>query len=301
MMRAMLVLVIVAALISESAAQTACKAGSAPMQVANGTECIECAFGTYSAIGEACVECASARRVGATTCPNKQPPVVSPNFSVDTNEVDGTGDDETTLTTIVQQTIAQDIDLRRSNMIAKGSLVNGALQQVKRCDLSPSAGWFVQASGVKVNSPESWSCTNTTIDVVSEQPANCEYNSFWTFGRDMKYEGVVKMNGVNSDKWTYYQGDGSKSQYAFWMKQDEAVPVATGRVTNPSSPSSLYTIFFKNFQSTPPPESFYYPEQGVSCPESTLPSDDNASVANVVSFPESLAHMHELAGARQQH
>ena len=117
----------------------------------------------------------------------KQPPAVSPNFSVDTNEVDGTGDDETTLTTIVQQTIAQDVQHRRSNMIAKGPMVNGALQQVKRCDLSPTDGWFVQASGIKVNAPESWVCTNTTIDVVSEQPSNCVYNNFWTFGRDMKY------------------------------------------------------------------------------------------------------------------
>jgi hypothetical protein len=230
----------------------------------------------------------------------KQPPIISPNFSVETNEVDGTGDDENTLTTIVQQTIIQDVDLRRSNMVARGQLVNGALQQVKRCDMTPSDGWFVQASGVKPNTPTSWSCTNTTIDVQSEQPMNCVYNSFWSLPH-MTYEGVVKMNNINCDKWTYFMEDGSKSQYAFWIQQDTAVPVATGRITNPSSPTSLYTIFFSSFKGEAQPESVYYPVSGVDCPQSTPPSDAaNANLDGVhsIKFPSSFTNMMQLANER---
>ena len=114
------------------------------------------------------------------------------------------------------------------------------------------------------------------------------------------------MNGINCDKWTYYMLDGSKEQYAFWMQQDTAIPVATGRVKNPSSPTSLYTIFFSNFSAQAPPETFFYPEEGVLCPESIDPAMYDADTSSkrdhanfLMTFPRSLTHMHELAAARR--
>lgn len=226
------------------------------------------------------------------------PPVINPNFAVDTLEISGPASAGTS-NPIVQQTITQDIDERRSNMIAIGSLVNGALQQVKRCDLSPSEGWYVQANGIKPNAPDSWSCTNMTIPVIDEEPQNCQYSSFWTFPKITTYAGVEDINGSKCDKWTYRM-DNSGSVYAFWAIQDKAVPCAAGRIENPSSPDSLYTIFFSNFKSGSQPESVYYPEAGVTCPTGTSPSKITVNVAEneAVKFPSTLVEMMDQANAR---
>ena len=238
----------------------------------------------------------------------KEPPVICPNFSVDTNEVNGSGpntaSEDGSYSTIVQQTITQDVDLRRSNMLAIGKLVDGALQQVKRCDLDPE-GWYIQASGTKAFAPSTWSCTNTTISKADEGPESCQFSSFWSFPR-MKYEGVEKINGQNCDKWTYFQHDDSKSQYAFWIVEDQATPAACGRITNPSNPTALYTIFFNNFSAGTQPESAYYPEQGVQCPAGTpfsIKSEQQQQHhhhddANVIAFPSSVMELLKQADAR---
>jgi hypothetical protein len=67
-----------------------------------------------------------------TTASSKEQPVFSENFATNTIEVD-----EKTNETVVQQRLVFDVDKRRSMMYAKGSLVHGALQQIRRCDIHP--------------------------------------------------------------------------------------------------------------------------------------------------------------------
>ena len=193
----------------------------------------------------------------------KECPVVSPNFSVDTVEVAG---DINSTDVVVQQTITQDIDLRRSNMIARGTLVHGALQQIRRCDTRP-IGWYVQLSGAQPDKPALWDCTNSTIPRVDERPAMCQYSSFWAMP-PMKYEGIEQVNGQSCDKWSFILDD-SGSIYAFWALEDTAIPAATGRISNPTNPTALYTIFFSNFQDGPLPDSLFMPSSDVQCPEAT--------------------------------
>lgn len=233
------------------------------------------------------------------TAEAKHPPVIEPNFVVNTDEVNGSGPntvpDDGSYRTIVQQTITQDVDLRRSNMIAKGELVAGALQQVRRCDLSPSEGWYIQADGPDASTPSSWECANSTISVIYEGPQYCQYRSFWTLPKLTEYAGVEKINGQNCDKWIYRMDDGSKNVYAFWALQDQAVPMAAGRIENPQSPTSLYTIFFSNFKAGSQPESAYYPEEGVVCPAGTDPS---ILKETAMQLPASLMDMLQQADRR---
>jgi len=211
----------------------------------------------------------------------KEMPVISPNFSVDTVEVTG---DITSTAVVVQQTITQDVDLRRSNMIARGSLVGGALQQTRRCDTHP-IGWYVQLSGARPDQPASWSCTNSTITRVDERPATCQYSTFWAMP-PMKYEGVEQVNGQSCDKWSYVI-DNSGSVYAFWTLEDTAIPAATGRISNSANPIQLYTIFFSNFQSGSLPDSYFTPSTDVQCPEATRSSRLSESLV----FYNNIGHM----------
>ena len=164
---------------------------------------------------------------------------------------------------------------------AAGSLVQGAMEQIKRCDIHPE-GWMTNAGGARVSDPSSWSCTNMTINAASELPENCQYSSFWTLGGfDQAYAGVEKVNGMNCDKWTYRmqdEGTGKIDDYAFWCAKDHAVPVATGRVGSPTG-DGLYTIFFSNFAPGAPAESQFAPQPGSDCPASTPPRD-NASAGD---------------------
>ena len=229
--------------------------------------------------------------VCSTAVLGKESPVVSPNFSVDTVEVNG---DITSTDVIVQQTITQDIDLRRSNMFARGTLVNGALQQIRRCDTHPT-GWYVQLSGVQPEKPASWDCTNSTIPRVDERPAMCQYSSFWTMP-PMKYEGVEQVQGQSCDKWSYVLDD-SGSIYAFWALENTATPAATGRISNPANPTKLYTIFFNNFQDGTLPDSLFMPSSDVQCPEATR-VDPSVSEPEPDVFYKNIMHMASAATHR---
>jgi hypothetical protein len=156
---------------------------------------------------------------------SKTPPVINPNFAVNTNEVDSNN------VTIVQQRLVFDIDLRRNMMYAEGSLVHGALQQIRRCDIHPN-GWFSSAGGPNPKDPSAWTCTNTTIDRKGELPQNCEYTTFWGFP-DMKYAGPTEMNGIACDQWIYRSGT---ELFSVWVTTATAedgsvydVPVANGK------------------------------------------------------------------------
>ena len=201
-------------------------------------------------------------------------PDISSSFIVSTNEINGAGTEiispDGSYETVVVQTIAWDVDARRSNMYAEGSLVKGAMQQIKRCDLHPD-GWFTNAGGPDVKKPESWSCTNTTISSRGELPWNCRYPNFWAVSDDATYVGVEKVNGLLCDKWIYQLDDGTDDLYAFWAEENEDIPCASGKI-KASSENGLFTIFFTNFLPGPPPLTAFEPKKGSSCPPSTPPS-----------------------------
>lgn len=204
----------------------------------------------------------------------KQLPNISSSFQVSTNEINGAGTEivspDGSYPTVVVQTIAWDVELRRSNMYAEGSLVKGAMQQIKRCDLHPD-GWFTNAGGPNANKPETWSCTNTTISSRGELPWNCRYPNFWAVSDDATYEGVEKVNGILCDKWIYQLDDGTEDLYAFWVAEDEDIPIASGKIKS-SNENGLFTIFFIDFEPGSPPLSAFEAKKGSSCPPSTPPS-----------------------------
>ena len=196
----------------------------------------------------------------------KDIPVINPNFVANTKELDETN------TTIVEQRLVFDIDLRRSMMYAEGSLVKGAMQQIRRCDIHPE-GWMTSSGGPNVQDPSTWTCTNTTISAQGELPMNCQYSTFWSFPADMKYEGVDEMNGTACDKWVY---SSSGEEYALWSTtaagedgEMYSVPVANGKVR--SLKGGLWTIFYSDFIPGSPAEEEYAPVEGNNCPESTPP------------------------------
>jgi len=204
----------------------------------------------------------------------KQLPTIVSSFKVQTNEINGAGTEivspDGSYETVVIQTIAWDVEARRSNMYAEGSLVKGAMQQIKRCDLHPD-GWFTNAGGPNTKKPDTWSCTNTTITRRGELPWNCRYPNFWAVSDDAKYIGVEKVNGVLCDKWTYQLDDGTEDLYAFWAVEDENIPIASGKIES-SNENGLFTIFFLNFEPGAPPLKAFEPKKGSSCPPSTPPS-----------------------------
>jgi hypothetical protein len=195
------------------------------------------------------------------------PPKINPNFVVNTVEVDDTN------STILEQRLVFDIDLRRSMMYGVGDLVKGAIQQIRRCDIHPE-GWMTSAGGSKVDDPSTWSCTNTTISFAGEIPWNCQYSSFWSFPDDMKWAGEDNVNGVSCDKWVYFSG---ADEYALWASTtidstgaQVDVPIANGKIASATG-GSLWKIYYSDFVGGTPTESEYAPVEGNSCPPSSPP------------------------------
>lgn len=195
---------------------------------------------------------------------NKEPPVISENFSCNTKETDG--DDNI----LVKQRLAFDVDIRRTAMTAYGPLVHGGLQQIRRCDLHPT-GWISSAGGENIQDASSWSCTNNTISRRDEAPDKCQMGGFWNFP-PMQYGGNTTKNGVECDVWSYKSnGD----IYSVWIT-DDAIPVANGRVASSSS-NSLYTIYYTDFVPETPADSEFEPRSDCNCPDATPVSSSSSS------------------------
>ena len=198
---------------------------------------------------------------------SKEIPIINPNFVANTIEVDETN------TTIVEQRLVFDIDLRRSMMYAEGSLVHGAMQQIRRCDIHPQ-GWMSSSGGPNIDDPSTWTCTNTTISRKAELPNSCQYSTFWSFPTDMKYAGRDLINNTSCDQWIYFNnGD----EYSLWVEEGvingemTTIPIANGKIKTSSSTGSLWTIYYHDFIPGTPEESEYAPVDGSNCPDSTPP------------------------------
>lgn len=192
-------------------------------------------------------------------------PVIDPNFQVSLVEVDANN------VTILEEYLAFDIDLRRSHMYAEGSLVHGAMEQIKRCDIHPE-GWFSSAGGPNPDAPSTWTCTNMTIDRVGEMPQNCQYSTFWGFPDDMKYAGPAVLNGIPCDQWTYFSQGDEYTLYATMLDEvtGESIPVANGKIWSATN-ASLWMLYYRDFIAGPPPDTAFTPVEGCSCPDSTPP------------------------------
>ena len=161
---------------------------------------------------------------------DKPIPVISEDFQCNTLETDGNN------VTVVKQFLAFDATMRRSNMEAVGSLVHGAMQQIKHCDYLPKEGWMTTAGGPNPTDPSSWTCTNTTISQASEIPQNCQYGNFWSFPDNVKYMGYDDLNGVECERWEYLVEDDT---YAFWAISEGNIPVASGKIYSPNPGTTL--------------------------------------------------------------
>lgn len=155
-------------------------------------------------------------------------------------------------------------------MYGQGSLVHGAIQQIRRCDIHPE-GWMSSSGGPNIEDPSTWTCTNTTISRKGELPNNCQYSTFWSFPADMKYMGPDEVNGAACDKWEYSSGGDLYALWATTMTSDNGdiydAPVANGKISGDGE----WMIYYKDFVPGSPPEAEYAAVEGCDCPESTPP------------------------------
>lgn len=191
-------------------------------------------------------------------------PSISQDFTCQTEEVDKDGN------TVVEQLLVWSATSRRSLMSAKGSLVHGYMEQIKRCDLIPEAGWFTNAGGPR-GGGETWQCTNTSIPAKAEIPSHCVYNNFWeiTSKETPRYIGVENIKGQECDRWDYDSENpntGGIMKMSFWAKHDApgrespiATPCATGE-------AGVWTLYVSNFVAGEPPLDKFAPTADYSCP-----------------------------------
>ena len=144
-------------------------------------------------------------------------PTISNDFTCQTEEVDKDGN------TVLEQLLVWSASARRSLMSARGSLVHGYMEQIKRCDLIPDSGWFSNAAGTS-GLGSTWSCTNTSIPVKSELPTNCQYGSFWE---------------INSKESPQYSPESKKLRKITWLAATPIMAVSSAtRIPSSSRRSS---------------------------------------------------------------
>ena len=219
----------------------------------------------------------------------KDVPAISKDFECHLEELDSAGE------VILRQTLVWSATHRRSRMFAEGSLVNGAMQQIKRCDLLPADGWFSNEGGPNAKDPSTWSCTNTTIPARSESPENCVYGDFWSMAGafDVRYNGVETIRGKKCDMWSYKAinpNDNSVMNMWFAALEDQAVPCASGR-------TDTYSLYVSDFKGQEPDIQDFAPVAGTGnvCPDAT-PGSSNVD-SSVIS---SLRDLHILRDRQQQ-
>ena len=134
-----------------------------------------------------------------------RPPTFSENFQVNTIEIDLTRNGTVTL----QQLLMRDSTTLRNYMLSNGSLTDGWLEEVTRCDIHPY-GWYAQAGGPNAL-PSSWLCQNSTI---LSDPLHCQLGTFWApIPANASYAGQMVEDGRLSNYWKYWENG---EQYAFW-------------------------------------------------------------------------------------
>lgn len=217
-------------------------------------------------------------------------PEISKDFTCDTEEEDSAGK------VVLLQQLVWSASYRRSRMSAKGSLVKGFMEQIKRCDLLPDDGWFTNAGGPSGESASDWSCTNMTIPAKSETPNHCVYGNFWEINSESepKYMGIEMIKGTACDRWDYEttNSQGEKQQMAFWARPLPSTSLLDGGgrgdpVATPCATSQLgvWTLYIVNFRAGQPAIDLFDPTSDYECPAASTDSEVPAE-----SSPKFLPH-----------
>jgi hypothetical protein len=205
-------------------------------------------------------------------------PVISETFSASTVETD-----DTVGAVTLRQTLHRDYKAHRMWVSFNGSLVQGAMVQITRCDLHPW-GWLASAGGRDTTRPQTWQCSNSTLDPA---PDMCQWTPFWeVLPANATYAGLDVVDGRLCDRWNYWdQGE----QFAMWysaatddakkkeQNDDGVVPVALAKTFSPMRGYHLWTLLWRNFTATAPsfPADFEM-TPGVVCPPASPSSDADA-------------------------
>ena len=102
----------------------------------------------------------------------KSIPTIAEQFTLRTTEIDDTNHG----TISVQQTIFFDRTNRRSHMVADGTLCQGHVEEIIRCDAGWTSGYTLTMGGPPGQHPSQWDCTNRTLFHLSVR-------SFFLFSR----------------------------------------------------------------------------------------------------------------------
>lgn len=186
-------------------------------------------------------------------------PVYAETFTVQTVESDPTHG------VVVRQTIAHDYVKRRSMMKAKGLLVQGVLQQIRRCDRQPK-GWYAAIGGPNASH---LTCTNTSIDL---DPAFCQQSPFWAAPPANATSRRVTLNGTACSRWSWWEGG---EEFAFWGTP--TTPLRAAKIFTAKAGFSTYAIDFTNFVAAPPALSEFDALPGAVCPKATRPERGSAA------------------------
>lgn len=160
---------------------------------------------------------------------------------------------------VLRQTIVHDLRLRRSMMLAHGTLVRGVMQQILRCDIHPT-GWFADIGGPN---PQSLQCTNITRD---SDPAYCQWTPFWEAPPSNATMHEDVLNGTKCTRWDYWSGG---EAFSFWGTHN--TPLRTAKTFTQHIGYELWAIDFINFVGGTPPLSAFDPLPGVVCPAASPP------------------------------
>eukprot|EP00040_Diaphanoeca_grandis_P041076 m.262473 g.262473 ORF g.262473 m.262473 type:complete len:249 (-) comp45766_c0_seq1:174-920(-) len=201
-------------------------------------------------------------------------PIISEQFVVYTNEINGDG------VQVVNQTIVQDIKARKAFMAADGQMVHGHLEELTRVDIQP-LGYLLMLAG-PTEDPSSWSCQNSTLN-----SSEYSFGDFWASPPNASsgYVGVEtittkEMGTVECDRWNYWD---LGEQYSFFTRVNEPTPVRTGKIFTSIPGYKLWHIDFSRFKAGVPPQTFFDPEKFCSPTNDASRAKVDATRVNIVS------------------
>jgi len=150
-------------------------------------------------------------------------------------------------------------------MMANGTLVGGAEEQIMRCDIHPT-GWVISSGGADTTNVSSWLCDNITI---LSDPQHCNWGPFWdALPPNATYSGKEMMDGRACNKWEYWSGG---EKYALWASADSPdIPVANGKTWTSVPGYHLWHILWRDFKPGPPPLSVFALTPGIQCPNASV-------------------------------
>jgi hypothetical protein len=182
----------------------------------------------------------------------KRPPAFSETFSMQTTEFDTTLNN----TIVVEQLLLRDPVAQRSFMAANGSLVQGGLEEVMRCDLHP--GYAATAGGPDPADRAHWQCRNQTI-------SGCQWSPFWPqLPENTTYVGQEKLDGRICDRWEYWENN---ELFGLWAAATSSVPmpVSLAKLFTKNTGYHLWQIFFRNFKAAAPAASAFVLSSAIPC------------------------------------